>query len=499
MASESTFNNLIERGILVSPDVMEAGYEDELINNVVDFFEGNLDHLDKEIIDNYIETKNQQEKNSIKIIKDYMKEPKKRTYQDFVSMFNNRFNKLSDIIKKRREMEKLTSLARLTNKSSNEKVAVLGMVMNKNYTKNEHIVLELEDKSGTATIIVRKQENSEVYNKAEDIVLDEVIGVTGTWLNSALFADEIYHPDVPVSKELKKQKEEEYVLFIGDQHFGSKVFMEDEFNKLIKWLKQETGNETQRNIASKVKYIVMTGDIIEGAGTYPGQEHDLKEIDVKKQYEEAAKWLKKIPSHIQMVTTTGNHDVGRLAEPQEKPYYDLAKPLYEIPNLKLVSNPSWIRIQNGNSPGFDFLLYHGGSLIYYSQNIPSIRAKGGQKRSDLILKFLLQRRHLAPTHSSTLVVPDAEEDYLLMDQVPDFLVTGHIHRAMAANYRNVTMINASCWTETTDDQIKRGLEPQPARAILTNLKTRDVKMLNFLSKEAKDKEEEKTKQARGES
>ncbi|NQU79379.1 DNA polymerase II small subunit, partial [Candidatus Woesearchaeota archaeon] len=91
----------------------------------------------------------------------------------------------------------------------------------------------------------------------------------------------------------------------------------------------------------------------------------------------------------------------------------------------------------------------------------------------------MQRRHLAPTHKSTLYLPDTDKDSLVIDKIPDFFVTGHIHRVAASNYRNITMLSCSCWLEKTEFQEKLGLHPQPGRAILVNLQTRKVKILKF--------------------
>jgi DNA polymerase II small subunit len=173
-----------------------------------------------------------------------------------------------------------------------------------------------------------------------------------------------------------------------------------------------------------------------------------------------------------------------LAEPQPKLFKDFAKPLYDLPNIISVSNPAYVTIGATTTfPGFDVLMYHGGSLIYYSEAIPDIRAAGGMKRADLIMKYLLQRRHLAPTHESTVYVPDTERDPLAIDVVPDFFITGHIHYAIISTYRNVTLINGSGWIPNTPYQDKRGIEPVLGRVIAVNLKTRDVRTLNFMSKE----------------
>lgn len=491
MASK-ILNKLIEKGVLVSPTLLEKKVDENTVKEVVKFFGDDLDVLDEELINKF---KNKEKQILIK--KNYDNPPKKRTYKDFVRVFNIRFKKLSTMLRKRQELQGIMNIRRIKDKDDREKVSLIGMIKDKNQSKNNHIILELEDPSDTVTVIIRKtDQNMDFWDEANDLVLDEVIGVTGTWLSGAVFADTILYPDVPFNKELRKQKEEEYMVCIGDTHFGSNVFMEEEWKKFMKWLNGEIGTKHQRKIAKNVKYIIFTGDLVEGAGIYPGQEKDLAIEDIEKQYEVGAKWLQQVPKHIEMVATTGNHDAGRLAEPQMPPLKRYASSLYKIPNLKLVSNPAVVNVgKTKNFPGFDVMLYHGGSLIYYSDAIPSIRSSGGQKQAGEIMKKLLQKRHLAPSHGSTLYVPDSKEDHLLIQDVPDFLITGHIHRAAVKNYRNVTMINASCWTETTEDQIKRGLEPQPGRVPIVNLKTRKVGMMNFLSKQQKQKEKEKVKKA----
>ncbi len=488
-----TIDYINEKQILISPELLDKKYEHELIKEIIDNQE--FEVLNEEIINNYLKQKNEKRKR-VEIIKSYDKEPRKRTFQDFVSVFNNRFKKLSELLKKRQELETVTSISRLHTKNQNDRTAIIGMISDKQITKNNNILLTMEDTTGTCTAIIRKtDEEKELFETAENLVLDEVIGITGVFLNKAIFVDTIIFPDIPLNKELKKQKEEEYAVMLGDTHFGSNHFMTEDFKKFIKWINQNLGSKTQKEIASKVKYVFLTGDIVEGVGIYPSQEEDLDIKDITQQYEEAARWLKQIPQEIEIIAQSGNHDAGRLSEPQEAPFKDMAKALWDMQNMTLISNPGYVNIGKTDTfPGFDVLMYHGGSLIYYADNMPRIRASGGQKRADEIMKTLLQKRHLAPTHKSTLYLPDPDEDFLLIDIIPDFFVTGHIHRSSVSNYRNITIINASCWTETTEDQIKRGLEPLPARIPIVNLKTREVKLINFLTKKSKEKEEEATKE-----
>ena len=177
----------------------------------------------------------------------------------------------------------------------------------------------------------------------------------------------------------------------------------------------------------------------------------------------------------------GNHDALHLAEPQPAFNPKYVGPLLELSNVKLVSNPSIANICGGQDfSGFDVLMYHGYSFDYYVSNVDAIRNLGGYTRSDLIMKFLLKRRHLAPSFTSTPYLPLHGEDPLLIKKIPDFFLTGHIHYVMAANYRNITMINGSCWQSKTSFQEKMGHEPEPGRVPMVNLKTREIKILKFV-------------------
>ncbi len=170
----------------------------------------------------------------------------------------------------------------------------------------------------------------------------------------------------------------------------------------------------------------------------------------------------------------------RIAEPQPPLYEDFAKPIYELPNAILVSNPALVNIHSSKDfSGFNVLLYHGYSFDFFVSNVDSIRNQGGYNRADLIMKFLLQRRHLAPTHTSIQFIPDVKEDFLVIDLIPDFFISGHIHRVSVLNYRNITLLGCGCWSDESEDQRKRGIVPEPGKVILVNLRNRNAKILNF--------------------
>lgn len=424
---------------------------------------------------------------TVTVVKNYTKDPCKRNVQDFVRYFNQRYRALSGILQTRKELETVVSIGRLQGKNERETVAIIGMVLEKRETKGKHIVLKLEDPTGNIDVWLHSK-NKDLRELGNEIVLDEVIGITGQISNGRIFANSIIFPDVPLHKETRRTKETKYVIFVGDVEVGAKLFLKDEFENFIAWLSGNLGTKEQREIAEKVGYVVFVGDLVHGAGIYPNQEKDQNIQDIREQYVAFAKYIQMIPPHIQVVVTTGNHDAGRLQEPQLPLYRDLAKELYEMPNVTVLSNPCYFTIDKTEDfPGFDILLYHGYSLVYYADSIQRIREAGGQKVTDEIMKIFLKKRHLAPTHGSNTYVPDAEEDPMVIDKIPDFLVTGHIHRVSYGTYNGVTVLNAGCWNDASDEQVKRGLEPQPAKLPIVNLKTRKLHIMNFYKqKEAQD-------------
>jgi DNA polymerase II small subunit len=415
----------------------------------------------------------------IQILKNYTKPPKKYVYNDFVQYFNKRYNALSAILRQRKELAGVTSINRIIGKKEREQTAIIGIVSEKKESKTKHIILTVEDPTGRIEVWLSNT-NHELQTIAREIVLDEVIGILGQAAGDRMFANSVIFPDIPATHELKKCAQERYAVFVGDVHAGAKLFMKDEFEKFLLWLSGRMGTAEQKRIAEKVGYVIFTGDLVEGVGIYPDQDQDLLIPDIRAQYREFARYIKMIPSHMQIVLISGNHDAGRLQEPQTPIYKDFAQELYDMPNVTILSNPCMFTInQTPTHPGFDVLLYHGYSLIYYANNVPAIREAGGQKATEQIMKLLLRKRHLAPTHGCNTYVPDSEEDPLVIDRVPDFFVTGHVHRVSFANYRGVTVLNASCWNEVSEEQEKRGLEPQPARLPVVNLSTREIRVMNF--------------------
>jgi len=416
---------------------------------------------------------------SVQIIECYEEISKERSVQDFVDFFNARYKVLEQMLRNRQELENLMTISRAEKKRERETVSVIGLVFSKEKRKNGNIMLTLEDQTDIIKIFFNKNKK-ELFEMAEQIVLDEVIGVCGTAGDNIIFANSMVRPDIPATIEKKSSPEDGYAIFLSDLHVGSKNFLEEEFNKFLRWINAEAGNESQKAIAEKIKYVFIAGDLIDGVGIYADQDEDLVTKDVYEQYSECARLLSKIPQRIKIIMCAGNHDAMRIAEPQPTLYKDFAAELWKLPNVVMVSNPAVVNIgASENFSGFNVLMYHGYSFDYYASDVDMIRMKGGYDRADLIMKFLLQRRHLAPAQSSTLFIPDPHRDPLIITRIPDIFLTGHIHKCTVAQYKNIILISGSCWQSKTAFQIRMGHHPQPARVPIMNLKTREVKILNF--------------------
>ncbi len=425
----------------------------------------------------------EEKKSSVDPVFNYTQTKVTKDVQDFVKYYNIRFKQIERLLSSRSELNNLLTISRIKgkmrNKDEREEVSLIGMVSEKKFTKNGNLMLTLEDPTGSTNVLINKNK-PEFFDEAKDIVYDEIIGINGVTGNNIIFANTVVWPDIPFTKEMKQCDDDVYAVFLSDLHVGSDTFLASEFAKFISWIRGEMGNEKQKEIAKKIRYLFIAGDLVDGVGIYPGQEAELVIKDIYEQYSECARYLKMIPEHVEVIVCPGNHDAMRLSEPQPIFPKDIAGPLYEIPNLTLVSNPAIINIhRKGTFSGFDVLMYHGYSFDYFVPNVESIRAGGGYHRSDLIMKFLLKRRHLAPSHESTLHVMDTEKDPLVLERIPDFVLTGHIHYSSVSTYRNITLICGSCFQGKTAFQEKMGHDPEPGRVPIVNLKTRKINILKF--------------------
>ena len=171
----------------------------------------------------------------------------------------------------------------------------------------------------------------------------------------------------------------------------------------------------------------------------------------------------------------GQHDAVWVGEPQPIIGERFAEGLHKMDNLTLVPNPALIEIDGG----FRILMYHGASINYFIEEIPEIRMNFGHNSPIRVVKEMLKRRHLAPIHGMADYIPCERGDSLVIDKIPDIIATADQHRAEVSTFNNILMIASSCWQSITPFEEKVGNVPDPCKVPLFNLKTREIKMLDF--------------------
>ena len=372
--------------------------------------------------------------------------------KDFTSYFNSRFQKLKALLLKKPGLRDSYPMKDVGVRD--DVVNVIGMVNDIRNTKNNHKIMEIEDETGFITVLIHN-ENHSLFEMAESIVKDEVIGVIGSKKGTLVIASDIIHPSVP---RIEEKKMDFSAVFISDIHIGSSTFLEKEFQRFIKWINGDFGDEAQREIANDVRYLVIAGDVVDGIGIYPHQEEELTIKNIYEQYEEAARFLGDI-NDIKIVIAPGNHDASRLAEPQPAIPEHYAADLYKIKNAEFVSNPSLVSLD-----GFKTLIYHGRSFDDIAMTINGL----SHQTSDLIMRELIEKRHLAPIYGERTPLASEYEDHLVIDDIPDIFHTGHVHINAYKKHKGIHMINSGTFQSQTEFQKIYNIMPTCAEVPVLN-------------------------------
>lgn len=397
---------------------------------------------------------------------------KKLEVKDFVGHFRSRFQELQRILMQRPELQKnLISINKIGNERAG--LSLIGIVKEKRITKNKNLIISLEDLTGEIKALV-KFDRKEIFEKADELQLDDIIGMKVSGNRDIVFVHEIFYPDAMIFEKMKFE-EDINVAFVSDTHCGSSKHLEKSFTRFIDWLNSDD------EAARKIKYIFFVGDSVDGIGIFPAQEDELKLKSMGEQYELVASYFRRIPKHITIFMCPGQHDATRVAEPQPIISKRYAPQLYDIENLVLVTNPAMVKLLEGEKE-FKVLMYHGASMHVFINEIKSLRLMKANRCPAKAVEQMLKRRHLAPSHGvsiSIVYTPNAEKDPLVISEVPDVLCTGEMHRLDISSYNGVLIITGSCWQAQTPFEEKIGNEPDPAKVPVLNLKTRELKIFDF--------------------
>ncbi len=391
-----------------------------------------------------------------KILKDVTGNSTSRgNVKDFAKYFTDRFHSLKKILLRRGDMAGALPISKAVR--LNREIHVIGIVNSVHTTRNGHKILEIEDEEERCKVLIMSD------RKDESVLKDEVIGVRGRMNRdrSMIVADAIVRPDVPFNRSVEKVDSTSRVAVLSDTHVGSKTFLREEWDLMLDWLKQSPE-------ARDINYIIISGDLADGIGVYPDQEEDLEIDDVYAQYERVAQYISELPDWMRLILMPGNHDAVRPAEPQPTFQNELRK-MFDS-RVTFVGNPATIELEGRN-----VLAYHGRSFDDVISSLPQL----SWERPIDAMKELLKRRHLAPVYGEKTPLAPEKRDYMVIDDVPDVFITGHVHSYGLDEYRGVRLISGSTWQSQTSYQKMRNISPIPAKMPVFDLSTLNLNVVNF--------------------
>jgi DNA polymerase II small subunit len=366
--------------------------------------------------------------------------------ENYLNYFRDRFSKIERILRERIDVKDAISINTALKAPLKSKVKIIGIVIDKRERKRV-IFIQVEDNETNLTILVPFSSDRTLFDKTRRLLVDQVVCIEITKIEEGVFiAKDIISPDIP-ERRPNTSADQIYVALTSDIHIGSKKFLSDAFEHFIEWLKCSEGNSRQREIAGRVKYLVIAGDIVDGIGVYPGQERELAITDVYEQYNLASKLIERIPEYIEIIIIPGNHDATRQALPQPAILKKYAEELHMLNNVTMLGDPARIRLH-----GVNLTLYHGRSLDDIIGSVPEVTYLNLSGEITRAMEYLLKTRHLAPIYGSKTPIAPTSVDELVIETPPDVLHTGHVHVLGYKNYRGTFLVNSGTWQAQTEYQ-----------------------------------------------
>jgi len=381
-------------------------------------------------------------------------------YEDFVRVFRDRYERLSKLLRGRVNHRPASAIEDMAGGSD---AAMIGLVNDVRSTRNGHWLIELEDTTGTFPCLVTK--DRELSALVDELLMDECIAVEGRLADDSgiLFADAVHFPDVPRTYRPSTADRHVQAALISDVHVGSQEFMAEAWSRFADWLHTPE--------ADAVEYLLIAGDMVEGVGVYPDQDEELDIVDIYDQYERFSEHLKEVPGDLEIVMIPGNHDAVRLAEPQ--PGFDeRLREIMTAHDARITGNPSTVTLE-----GVSVLMYHGVSLDEVIAELPEDKASYDDPHHAMYQ--LLKKRHVAPQYGGHMRLAPEEQDWLVIDEVPDVFHTGHVHKLGWGKHRNVLAVNSGCWQAQTAFQQSVNIDPDVAHAPILDLDTLDMTVRKF--------------------
>ncbi|MFX0211342.1 MAG: metallophosphoesterase [Candidatus Hodarchaeota archaeon] len=361
----------------------------------------------------------------------------------FRKLFQNRFNKLSSILKE--QLGKLDTLLKrnlsINEVPNNRSGIIIGMVQDTRVLHTNRFVIQLEDPENEITTNCVMVQDSTSFPEYRNIIRDTVIGISGVLPKNyregpitAFWGKDIIRPSFPPI-EFKPTQKNHKILFLADFHYGSKYFTRSIYAKLIKFLTLNNVKPSIKNLFSQIDTIIIIGDLIDGIGRFSNQKDEILFHSLRAQYSGLAKLLAEIPSNVEIIIIPGEHDATQVALPQPAIDKEIAKDLLALPNVKSHGNPLRLLIDE-----IKLLVFHGqGNDTLFRKNV-----KSELFNPILGMQNILEYRHISPEYGSSIPLAPFYKDYLVINEVPNVFVTGHFHKAKYQEYKGVKLI--SCGT-----------------------------------------------------
>ena len=391
---------------------------------------------------------------------------------DINACFSDRLEKIRKMIIENSNLPKPPQeIARLNSEYSRHQgyentVVAIGLVNDPRYTKNGHLMWGIEDETGEMTCLLTKRQGDD-RDRAQEMILesglmpDDVLGVSGSFSQTGdvFYVSDLFFP--------LKQKHQKYssehgvsVAFLSDIHVGSKTFLEAQWHKMVRWFHTDP-------LAKTIKYLILSGDCVDGVGIYPGQDKELAIPDLYGQYTEFARLLELLPDWVECVMLPGNHDAVRPAEPQPTFEKDIQQ---DYNSTTFVGNPCDFSLN-----GVRVLSYHGKSIDDFVAGLRTVTYADPVEA----MRQMLRRRHLAPQWGGKTPLSPEPEDGLVINEVPDIFVTGHVHGHACVDFKGTTLICSSTWQDQTSYQRMLGFQPKPCMLTIVNLKSHATTAIPF--------------------
>ncbi|MCK4269267.1 MAG: DNA polymerase II small subunit, partial [Methanogenium sp.] len=121
------------------------------------------------------------------------------------------------------------------------------------------------------------------------------------------------------------------------------------------------------------------------------------------------------------------------------------------------------------------LLYHGRSYDDMISMIPGAT----YTHPEVMMQEMLIRRNLTCTYGMRTPIFPTKEDRMIIDPIPEILLTGHVHISGIVNYRGVLCVNPGTWQSQTSFQKQMNIQPTPAMAVVVDLQTMKPEVFDF--------------------